>query len=145
MKWIIILTTCVEHMNENSINKPRLDLYLKQLKLWLQNTTFTIYLVESSNNGRCFLPLKEKYPNRLNIVTFNQKKLYPNWSGSSLLEAASIKHVMDKLIKNEKDCTHVLKVTGRYFLSDIESKLSNVTQDDCILKQKHCDHPKAPW
>ena len=60
MKWIIILTTCVQHMNENSINKPRLDLYLKQLKLWLQNTTLTIYLVESSNNGHRFFQLKEK-------------------------------------------------------------------------------------
>ena len=54
MKWIIILTTCVQHMNENSINKSRLDLYLKQLKLWLQNTALTIYLVESSDNGHCF-------------------------------------------------------------------------------------------
>ena len=93
-----------------------------------------------------FLQLKEKYPNRLNIVTFNQKKLYPNWGGSSsLLEAASLKHVMNKLIKNERNCTHILKVTGRYFLRGIGTKLSNVIQDDCILTQKYCDHPGCPW
>ena len=148
MKWVILLTCCIQHNNNSNDDKEvkdRTELYLQQLNNWLSKTKFMIYIVESSNNGHVFNNLKEKYPDRLNIVTFNQKELYPGWGSSSLLEAASLKHAMDEIIKNTDSCTHIFKVTGRYFLEGIEEKLYNINvSDDTIFLQKHVNH-KIKW
>ena len=145
MKWVILLTTCVHPIrySNNDEIENRSKLYLQQLNKWLSKTKFMIYLVESSNNGHIFNHLQQKYPNRLNIVSFDQKKFFPNkgFKIKSRGEALSVKHVMDEIMKNEDSCTHVFKVTGRYFLRNIEEKLCNINvSNDTILRQKHINH-----
>lgn len=149
MKWLILLTTSVKHFRQNiedSDVKERTELYMNQINKWLINTNLDIYIVESSNNGHIFDDFKQQYPNRLHIVSFNQEELYPNWgNSSSLLEAASLNHVMDEIVQNNMSYSHIFKVTGRYFLPDIEEKLSEINMnDDSILIQKHYND-KIQW
>lgn len=113
-KWIIFLTTAVNVKNECDI---RINLYISQIMKWLNNTNFYIYVVEST--GYEFNINHE----RLKCVTFNLE----NCSSSTIGEANSMLYLLDQ-IKNDENfinCTHILKVTGWYYLKNIEYNLNN--------------------
>lgn len=140
MKWVILLTTCVDikapHLKFYMLQRIRL--YKHQLTKWLKETKFTIYVVESSLNGHVFDELKQEYSDRLFVLSFDQKKLYPYWKNSSQLEVASMNYAIDDIIKNKENFTHVFKVTGRYFLDDIQNKISSINlKPNDILTQIH--------
>jgi hypothetical protein len=130
--WIVLLTAAVSNTT-NTIHDTeyRKQLYYKQILQWLEKTNYIIVIVESSGYD---------FPNithdRLHKITFKFDKPMPS---SSQYEAHSILYA----IKNIKDCdfykncTHILKVTGRYFLSDIEKHLNSKPQDKDLYLQKH--------
>ena len=75
---------------------------------------------------------------RLKFVSFELPKL----ASSSQGEAASILHILN-IIKNDTlyiDCTHILKVTGRYFLHNINGVLNNCVPDLDVYIQHHHHH-----
>ena len=132
IKWGILLTTCVStNRNDSNEVQSRKDLYDKQIKKWLDETNLPIFVVESS--GHDFNELG-KHDN-LTILTFKQAVV----GGSSQGENNSIKYALSKLKDNEKyqECTHILKVTGRYFLSGIENILNDIDPVNDLFFQIH--------
>ena len=137
--WIILLTTCVkpqikkfnniEH-NEKELNE-RKDLYIKQINKWLNETNFKIVVVDSS--GYTFPEINNK---NLIVISFILDNKYDS---SSQYEANSIVYAIDKIKEMDffKNCTHILKITGRYFLENIDSALSNIEQFKDLYLQYH--------
>ena len=133
-KWLVLLTTCVK-TSSNSIKEQvyRIHLYKTQIQKWLNNTNYHIVVVESSGYDIC------------NNITPNERlhsytTIIPNCASSSQSEARSMLYVHE-LIKNEDfyiNCTHILKVTGRYYLQNIEHVLENYSlQNMNMYVQKH--------
>jgi len=131
-KWIVLLTAAVSNIT-NTINdvEYRKYLYSKQIIQWLSKTNYTIVIVESSGYD---------FPNithdRLHKITFKFDKTMPS---SSQYEANSILYAINNISSCDfyKNCTHILKVTGRYFLPDVEKHLNSKPQDKDLYLQKH--------
>lgn len=137
-KWVVLLTTCVapavygngkidEQKRNKEINE-RKELYSKQIQRWLNETPYSIYVVESS--GYDFPDIQH---DRLKIISFQLNEKLPS---SSQYEARSILHALDEM-KEEDDIDYVLKVTGRYFLPGIEKSLKNISSDKNSFLQIH--------
>jgi hypothetical protein len=136
-KWCILLTTAIGMNNEDEINF-RKKLYIQQINKWLNKTNYFIFIVESTGNGYFFNDIKNQNNNRIDIISLNLEKD----TSSSILEAKSIKGAMNYILKTNigKDCTHILKVTGRYFLNSIQYALENITQNADVYIQIHTNH-----
>lgn len=135
-KWIILLTTCVSptlntNIKSNNEMEERKNLYIKQINRWLNETPYYIYVVESS--GYDFPEIKH---DRLKVFTFIPSNKY---SSSSQYEAASIIYAIENLEEEEeyKKSNFILKVTGRYFLENIENVLKNINKEKDIYIQIH--------
>jgi hypothetical protein len=125
-KWIILLTIAV---NVNDESEYRKNLYKTQILNWLRYTNYYIYVIESTG-----VDLNITHE-RLKFFSFELPKL----ASSSQGEAASILHILN-IIKNDAlyiDCTHILKVTGRYFLHNINGVLNNCVPDLDVYIQHH--------
>ncbi len=130
----IILTSTINVQNKDYLfqtNKNlRLDIYLKSIKKWIENTNFNIILVDNSDYP--YTELNEyliKYNHRFQIIYFNESiieearyLLNDRSKGSSELFAIHYAYYNSELIRNSN---FVIKITGRYFISDFESYLSN--------------------
>ena len=135
-KWIVLLTMCINpnqqdkdlSVDSNEIINYRKKLYTDVINKWLDNTQYKIYVVESS--GYTFEEIKN---DRLVVFSFQGESL-PN---STLAEANSILYALEKLKDYDNDYTHILKVTGKYYLYDIESMLSNIPDDYDVYIQQH--------
>ena len=129
--WIILLTTAVNNpLNTIKDTVFRKVLYHTQIKKWLNETNYDIVVVESS--GYDFPKIEHE---RLHKVIFTSNQL----PSSSQYEAVSISYAL-KEIRNKEfyiNCSHILKVTGRYFLKDITHCLNNVEQNQDLYLQKH--------
>ena len=130
--WIVLLTTAVNNSYNNMIDTDfRKVLYHTQIKRWLNETNYDIVVVESS--GYDFPELEHE---RLHKVVFKINEHLPT---SSQYEAISISNALDN-IRNKDfyiNCSHILKVTGRYFLKDITNHLNNVEQNKDLYLQHH--------
>ena len=130
--WIVLLTTAVNNSYNNMIDTDfRKVLYHTQIKRWLNETNYDIVVVESS--GYDFPELEHE---RLHKVVFKINEHLPT---SSQYEAISISNALDN-IRNKDfyiNCSHILKVTGRYFLKDITNHLNNVEQNKYLYLQHH--------
>lgn len=133
-KWIIILTTAlnVNYKNDDSEIYKRRNLYINQITKWLNYTDFDIVVIESTGLGfpKITHPRLHKY-----VVSL------PIYETSSISEAESLLYVLNQ-IKNEsyyQECTHILKVTGRYYLNNIKNILKNSKNDYDLYLQIHKD------
>jgi len=133
--WIVLLTTAVSNISNTFHDiEYRKQLYYKQILQWLEKTNYIIVVVESSGYN---------FPNiehdRLHKITFKFSQPMPT---SSQYEANSILYALDNIKNCEfyKNCTHILKVTGRYFLPDIEKHLNSKPQDKDLYLQRHRDN-----
>lgn len=142
MQWCILLTTTVyvypPHQLGRNTPEQRRSLYLNAIRSWLQNTIFDIFVVDSS--GYSFPELEHE---RLHVYSF---KVSPDRaSGStSQLEAETILAGTKKFSDEMRDFTHLLKITGRYYLSDIQEALQNVPNHVDICLQ-HTHQPTIKW
>ena len=140
--WIVLLTTCVNPQNQSHNNRHeirfRKDLYTHQLKQWLNETNLHIVVVESS--GYTFPDIQHE---RLTVISFTLDKKYDS---SSQYEARSLMHAMDQIKDMEffNNCTHILKVTGRYYLKNVENVLSNA-ELDLDLYMQYWRHDGRKW
>lgn len=134
-KWCILLTMAIDVNNE--INY-RSKIYLEQIEKWINNTNYFIFIVESTGHSFIFNEIKNKYNNRIYLISLN---LIKN-SSSSILEAKSIEYAMNIILNTNigQNVTHILKVTGRYYLNNIQEILQNIFQDIDIYIQIHTDH-----
>ena len=140
MDNLLIILTCTVNVNTNKAflfqTNPdqRLECYLKSIKQWLDNSSFRICVVE--NSGYIFPELEEyliKYNNRFEIISYdestliNVNNLHTNDSkGSS--ELFAINHAYNNT-KFKSSINFVIKITGRYFISELEQFLieSNIS------------------
>ena len=138
-KWIVLLTMCVKpnqqdrNTNEdiNEVVNYRKELYASVIKRWLTHTNLPIYVVESSNYH--FDDIKH---DRLKVFAFDGEP-QPN---SSVAEAKSLSYALDKLKNENQDHTHILKVTGKYYLDGIVQTLSMLPDDYDVYTQKHINN-----
>jgi hypothetical protein len=123
--WLILLTTAVNNDEE------RKQIYINAINKWLNNTSFDIFVVESSNYN--FDEIKN---DRLHVYTF---KFNEKLNSSSQYEANSILNILNNIKNNDKynECTHILKVTGRYYLDNIETVLNNLENNKDLYLQIH--------
>jgi len=140
----IILTSTVNvNLNKCALvqvdKNDRLQTYLKAILRWLKETNFNIILVE--NSGHNFDELneeKELYKNRFEVVTFDEKDLqdakylkYNPSKGAS--EIFAINYAFNNS-KTAKQSNFIIKITARYFLSELENYLKkyDLNEYDCL-------------
>jgi hypothetical protein len=139
-EWVVLLTTCLNPDNKNNLNEIRfrMELYNYQIKKWLNETNMRIVVVEST--GYSFPDIIH---DRLTVVNLKFDKKY---NSSSQYEARSIIYAIDQI--KDMDfyikCTHILKVTGRYFLQNIENVLNN-SEQDLDLYLQYWRHDGNKW
>jgi hypothetical protein len=133
---MIILTSTV-NVNHNKSwlyqrdMNVRLSIYLKAVKEWLEKTNFKICLVENSGyNFDCLNEYAEKYKDRFDIISFDEKEeamhlLFNNSKGAS--EIFSINYAYNKLLKNKKlqNIEYIIKITARFYIPDFYNYLEN--------------------
>jgi len=146
-KWMVVLTTVIypkAYHNRNFDESYRKDLYMKQLTRWLEETELPIVVVESSGTDWIPSTLKTKWKHRLQFYTFELQETV----NSSVAEAQSLQYVFAKLRndQNYNTSSHILKVTGRYFLPNIENKLEVDQEHDVYdLYLQHHRHDEVQW
>jgi hypothetical protein len=158
--FCIILTSTVYvnpmkkclHMVDST---ERLNLYLKSIKQWLDESNFKIVLVD--NSGYTFPELNdyiEKYKERFEIISFIEKDIDnevfdkagalavntpDDWlyTSKGTSEMFAIYYARDKsrLINNSK---FVIKVTCRYFVKELENFLKDVNVDHYSALRQNC-------
>lgn len=132
VRWVVLLTTCVSPVvrSVDTIDE-RKELYIKQINRWLDETTFPIFVAESS--GYKFEEIKN---NRLHVMTLN---ITDRLQSSSQYEAKSVLYAVEQMknFPEYKNCTHILKVSGRYFLQGVEGKLDELDKAYDMYLQKH--------
>ena len=136
MNNILIILTCTVHINPSKIflnqTDPvqRLECYLKSIIQWLEKTSFRICLVE--NSGYTFPELANymtTYEKRFDIISYDEKSLTPannynvnNSKGYSELYAINYAYNNTKF---RLTTDFVIKITGRYFIPDLEDFLKD--------------------
>jgi len=134
-QWVILLTTCVTPFNATDKDaEDRKELYKKQIQNWLEHTNIPIFVVESSKNTSIFENLNLDNNDKLTYYTLTANNTY----GSSYGEMTSIKYALEFMKENSyyNEANYILKVTGRYFLNDIENVLNNLEKGGDIYLQK---------
>ena len=134
-EWIILLTTAV---NVNGESEYRKKLYKTQILKWLKNTSYYIYVVESTG---IHLNITHE---RLKFISFELPTMQfsSQCEARSRGEARSMLYLLDQ-IKDDANfinCTHILKVTGRYFLQNINNVLNKCTHNLDVYIQHHYNH-----
>ena len=107
--------------------QDRLETYLKSITQWLIKTNFNIVIVE--NSGFDFEPLLPQ-SQRLEIIGFRESELaeatylhYNDSKGAS--EVFAIQYALSRSrFIHEQQTNFVIKVTGRFFIPELESYLS---------------------
>jgi hypothetical protein len=139
--YIVLLTTAVN--SGNTHNKDEIDyrisLYKRQIHRWLMNTSLHIFCIEST--GYIF----EIYDPRFHQININLFKDDIIYNSSTILELQSL-HAFFKYNHDDMNIdfdfkyTHIIKVTGRYYLEDIENKLKDYKDGLDVYLQKHVNH-----
>lgn len=140
-EWIVFLTTCVKpsNMNDEAEIDRRKEVYEKQIRKWLDETRLPIFVVESS--GYTFSNLKEQFSKNRRFQIYSYKQDDDSVYSSTIGETHSLEYLLSHLQGNHyfQNCKYILKVTGKYFLKDIESQLSSekiVDSDMYLQKQR---------
>jgi hypothetical protein len=123
-KWCILLTTAVNN------DESRKKLYIESINKWLNQTPFHIFIVESSQ-----YTFPEIQNERFHLYTFQVEKS----TSSSISEATSIIYLLDQVKDNPlwNSFSHILKVTGRYYLDGIIETLNNLEPNKDLYIQKN--------
>ena len=135
--WAILLTTTVHVHDTNYLYQT----YLASIHQWL-TTDLPIIVVE--NSGYTFPELKGT---RVEVITFdsNKDKEFHHFlhslvqlKGKGLYEIRSIRYACEhsKLLKQ---CTHFMKVTGRYFIPSLEGILQTLPSSIKAVRQHNAD------
>jgi hypothetical protein len=140
-KWCILLTTTVNVNQEipnmvQKTNQERLETYLTTIHRWL-STDLPIVVVE--NSGYTFPELKDT---RVEVITFDSMKSEPfmnfknffHLKEKGIYEINSIHHACFHSTQIQ-NATHLIKVTGRYFIPCLEGILKNLPYNTKAVRQ----------
>lgn len=138
-KYVVLLTMCVKpnqqdwnnQININEEAEYRKKLYSDVINKWLNYTNYDIFVIESS--GYTFPDIKH---DKLHVISFNLE----SQSNSSIAESKSILYALDKIKDININYTHILKVTGKYYLDNIEKTLNDLPNNYDIYTQTHINH-----
>ena len=143
--WAILLTTTVHVHDTNYLyqtkKEDRLQTYLVSIHQWL-TTDLPIVVVE--NSGYTFPELKGT---RVEVITFDSKEdkefhyfLHSliQLKGKGLYEIRSIRYACEHS-RILKQCTHFMKVTGRYFIPSLEGILQTLPSSTKAVRQHNAD------
>jgi len=139
--WIVLLTWAIrpntyrthQTLSIEQEMEFRQQIYQRQLTRWLNETPFSIVVIESTGS---ILSLPNHSSSRLTLIQCNLSALYDSTS-SSFYEAKSILYAMERIPTIFPNATHILKVTGRYYLDSVIPQLkwmtlTNPTIDLCL-------------
>lgn len=139
--WAILLTTTVHVHDINHIyqtnKEERLQTYLASIHQWLL-TDLPIVVVE--NSGYTFPELKGT---RVEVITFKNEedKVFHSFlksliqlKGKGLYEIRSIRYACEHS-HILKSCTHIMKVTGRYFIPSLQGILQSLPASTKAVRQ----------
>ena len=143
IKWGIVLTTTVNvhKVGLKQKNKEeRIQTYLASIHQWLL-TDLPIIVVE--NSGYTFPQLKGT---RVEVITFKSMDdiefvhfmSFLNLKEKGLYEIHSLHYAM-KHSKLLKQCTHFMKVTGRYFIPSLEGILKKLPYSTKAVRQHNAN------
>ena len=109
------------------------DKYVDVINWWIKNSSFDIYVVNSSG-----IYFKESFDtNRVTIFTFNQYDKHKKGLGSTYYELLSIREILENIPYMLSDYTMILKLTCKYRLPDLEKLVKIIPQNiDIILQNK---------
>jgi hypothetical protein len=114
--WCILLTSCAKRpASSEEENAARIEMHRTVIRAWLDQTKLPIYIVDSSA-----YPYDEFKDTRLKVISFDLKE--KDRESSTRTEATSILHALQN--SDIKNHTHILKVTCKYFLEGIETRLA---------------------
>jgi len=143
--WAILLTTTVNVHDTNYLHQrnkeERIQTYLASIQQWLL-TDLPIVVVE--NSGYTFPELKGT---RVEVITFNSMDDKPFHSflksliqlkGKGLYEIHSIRYACEHS-HILKSCTHVMKVTGRYFIPSLERIIQSLPSSTKAVRQHNAN------
>lgn len=131
-EWGVLLTMCFRRDSVKSEDEHE-AVYRGIIEKWLQHTGLPIFVIETSG-----FQLNITHE-RLWYFTFDdphRKKV----GSSSILEANALNRAMEEMNSlPAANITHVLKVTGRYFLEGVEEQLSKHAdlRSPVLLLQTH--------
>ena len=144
-----IILTCTVNINPTKSyvfqrhGKDRFETYMKSIQQWLTKTDFNIVIVENSGfNFESFLQeQKQIYSHRLEIISFREKELpeaeYLKKNDSKgASEIFAIQYALSRSRLIQQQTNFVIKVTGRFFIPELESYLSgfDLSQYDCLVQ-----------
>lgn len=138
---ICILLTMTININKNinflklTNSNKRKSIYLNSIIRWLNETNFKIVIIE--NSGYDFKELenyKKEFSDRFEIISFNQSELLEanylignNSKGAHEFFSINYAYLNSKLIPKSK---FIIKITGRYFIKDLENFLNSINIDN---------------
>jgi len=133
-KWVVVLTT--SRTREDVVSSVMYAyIYIDSIVKW-SNLSLQLIVVENSGVG---------YPELANLTNLDVvvSNTSDEYAGSkSMQEASSLEAVMEHM-KNHPmrygKSTHLLKVTGRYFLEGIEESIKKLPQGKDFYVQRHYD------
>jgi hypothetical protein len=146
---VILLTCCVNIqpqvvMTNQTNNTERLQQYLKTINNW-KNSELPVIIVE--NSGYEFKELKDKkspyYAPNIEVISYNYsdydlsiQNMLKNTSSKGLHEMYEINWAYNKS-NTIKNYSHVIKVTGRYFIPNFQNILINIPNNIDGIRQNN--------
>ena len=131
----ILLTTTVyinttDYLNDYNSHSSRLQLYIDTINDYIKYTNLTIYVVESSNYS---FPEFKNNP-RVKVFTFKtDNKIKCNDCSATPYEAESILKAFNYFDLKRYD--KIIKVTGKYYIPNMETLIKNIPADADIFFQ----------
>lgn len=131
----VLLTTTVyinttDYMNDYNSPDSRLQLYIDTINDYIKYTNLTIYVVESSNYS---FPEFKNNP-RVKVFTFKtENSIKCNDCSATPYEAESILKAFNYF--HLKRYNKIIKVTGKYFIPNMETLIKNIPPDADIFFQ----------
>jgi len=135
MDTCILLTTTVyinttDYLNDYNSPDSRLQLYIDTINDYINYTNLTIYVVESSNYS---FPEFKNNP-RVKVFTFKtDNKIKCNDCSATPYEAESILKAFNYFDLKRYD--KIIKVTGKYYIPNMETLIKNIPADADIFFQ----------
>lgn len=131
--YAIILTCCAAIASHKTYiyqknKKNRIATYVKSITQWIEKTNLPIVVIDNSAyNFPMLKPIQTQHPTRFEIISFDEKQRkeytkYYNAPCKGWSEGVSI----DYAYKNShilKNANFIIKITGRYYIPDLESYL----------------------
>mmetsp|Transcript_18421 Transcript_18421/g.27741 ORF Transcript_18421/g.27741 Transcript_18421/m.27741 type:complete len:358 (+) Transcript_18421:27-1100(+) len=140
-EWCILLTSTIcpvqgaTHVVRRSAHVRRQD-YRSALVKYKNRSKLPIILVENSAAN-----LSEFIMNKIQVISFRDKDPRPN-RGKGHSEYRSILHALTH--SNFLNCSHIIKITGRYYISNLDSvitQLQNLNPQPDVVVQS----TPSPW